>query len=117
MLEDPAFWALVGLVLFFAIVIYLKVPGMVAAGLDKRATTIRGELDQARKLREEAQALLAEYQRKARDAASEAEEIVVQAESARLKAKSRTNRGRAIRMKGFSFGFTSLRGRGLDTGE
>jgi F-type H+-transporting ATPase subunit b len=78
-LEDATFWAFVGFVLFFAIVIYLKVPGMLAAGLDKRAETIRGELDQARKLREEAQALLAEYQRKAREAASEAEEIVEQA--------------------------------------
>ena len=32
-----AFWALVGLVLFFALLVYLKVPGMVAGGLDKRA--------------------------------------------------------------------------------
>ena len=76
---DPPFWALVGLVLFLAIVVYLKVPGMVTASLDKRARIIRDELDQARKLREEAQALLAEYQRKAREAEAEAEDIVDQA--------------------------------------
>ncbi|MBZ0227452.1 MAG: F0F1 ATP synthase subunit B [Bauldia sp.] len=79
MFEDPAFWALVGLVVFFGIIIYLKVPAMIGGTLDKRAATIRDELDQARRLREEAQALLAEYQRKAREAASEAEEIIDQA--------------------------------------
>jgi F-type H+-transporting ATPase subunit b len=76
---DAPFWALVSLIVFLAIMVYLKVPGMVIAFLDKRAETIRDELDQARKLREEAQALLAEYQRKAREAESEAEEIVDQA--------------------------------------
>ena len=79
MLEDAAFWALVGLILFFALIIYMKVPATVTAALDKRADTIRTELDQARKLREEAQALLAEYQRKARDAEAEVEEIIDQA--------------------------------------
>ena len=79
MFEDPAFWALVGLVIFFGVVIYLKVPGMIGGILDKRAQTIRDELEQARRLREEAQALLAEYQRKAREAENEAEEIIDQA--------------------------------------
>jgi F-type H+-transporting ATPase subunit b len=59
--------------------IYLKVPGMVTESLDKRATTISEELDHARKLREEAQTLLAEYQRKAREAETEAAEIIDQA--------------------------------------
>lgn len=76
---DAAFFALVGLILFFALLIYLKVPGTLAGGLDKRAAAIKHELDEARRLREEAQGLLAEYQRKARDAAAEAEEIVDQA--------------------------------------
>jgi F-type H+-transporting ATPase subunit b len=79
MLEDPTFWALVALVLFFALLIYLKVPGTVTGALDKRAETITNELDDARRLREEAQALLAEYQRKGREAESEAEEIIDQA--------------------------------------
>lgn len=79
MLEDPTFWALVGLILFFAVIIYMKVPGKITGGLDNRAETIRTELEQARKLREEAQALLAEYQRKAREAEAEVEEIIDQA--------------------------------------
>lgn len=79
MLEDPTFWALVGLILFLALIIYMKVPGKVTGGLDNRAETIRTELEQARRLREEAQALLAEYQRKAREAEAEVEEIIDQA--------------------------------------
>jgi F-type H+-transporting ATPase subunit b len=79
MLEDATFWALVGLILFLALIVYMKVPGKITAALDNRAETIRTELEQARKLREEAQALLAEYQRKAREAEAEVEEIIDQA--------------------------------------
>jgi F-type H+-transporting ATPase subunit b len=79
MLEDATFWALVALVIFLAIMVYLKVPGIVTSALDKRADTIRKELDEARRLREEAQALLADYQRKGREAEAEAEEIIDQA--------------------------------------
>lgn len=79
MLEDATFWALVALVLFLALMVYLKVPGVVTSSLDKRADTIRKELDDARRLREEAQTLLAEYQRKGREAEAEAEEIIDQA--------------------------------------
>jgi len=76
---DATFWALVGLVLFFALITWIKVPGKVGAALDKRADTIRQELEEARKLREEAQALLAEYQRKRHEAEEEAEAIVAEA--------------------------------------
>ncbi|MCP4382369.1 MAG: F0F1 ATP synthase subunit B [Hyphomicrobiales bacterium] len=79
MLEDPTFWALIGLVLFLGLLVYMKVPGAITGALDKRAVSISEELDQARKLREEAQSLLADYQRKAREAESEAEEIIDQA--------------------------------------
>lgn len=73
---DATFWATVALAVFIGLMFYLKVPGKVTGALDKRADDIRNELDQARKLREEAQALLAEYQRKRRDAEKEAEAIV-----------------------------------------
>ena len=79
MLEDATFWALIALVIFLAGMLYLKVPGMVTSALDKRAETIQTELDEARRLREEAQALLADYQRKGREAEGEAEEIIEQA--------------------------------------
>lgn len=52
----------------------------VFAGLDTRAAQIKAKLDEARKLREDAQALLADYQRKQRDALQEAAAIVAHAE-------------------------------------
>lgn len=91
MLSDPAFWALVGLILFLGIMLYLRVPTTVTGALDRRADAIRDELQQARTLREEAQAVLAEYQRRAREAESEAEEIVDQA---RREAEAITNEAR-----------------------
>ena len=64
MLRDPATWIAVAFILFIALGIYLKVPAMLAKMLDERADKISKELAEARKLREEAQALLAEYQKK-----------------------------------------------------
>ena len=59
--------------------VYLKVPGMIAKALDARADKIRHELDEARRLREEAQQLLAEYQSKRKEAEQEAADIVAAA--------------------------------------
>ena len=72
-------WALAGLLIFLALVVYLKAPGMVAKSLDARADRIREDLDEARRLREEAQQLLAEYQRKRKEAEQEAGDIVAAA--------------------------------------
>jgi F-type H+-transporting ATPase subunit b len=89
---DATFFALVGLILFFALIAYLKVPGMVAKSLDERAGRIQRELDEARSLREEAQRLLAEYQRRREEAEAEAEGIVEQAkrDAAHIAAEART---------------------------
>lgn len=76
---DATFWALVGLIIFLGIVVYLKVPAMLAKSLDERAAKISKELDEARTLREEAQALLAEYHRKRKEAEKEASDIVAAA--------------------------------------
>lgn len=76
---DATFWAFVALVIFLGIVFYMKVPGMMGKSLDERANRIRNELDEARRLREEAQQLLAEYQRKRKEAEQEAGEIVAAA--------------------------------------
>ena len=73
---DATFWATVALVLFFVVIAYFKVPGLLMKGLDDRSEKIRGELEEARRLREEAQQLLAEYQRKRKEAESEAESII-----------------------------------------
>lgn len=76
---DATFWAFVALVIFLGIVFYMKVPGMIGKSLDERANRIRNELEEARRLREEAQQLLAEYQRKRKEAEQEAGEIVAAA--------------------------------------
>ena len=76
---DAAFWVGAAFVLFVGILVYLKVPGMLTGALDERAKKISDDLDQARELREEAQVLLATYQRKQRDALKEAEEIIAHA--------------------------------------
>lgn len=73
------FWVLVSFLLFFAILYYYGVPKMITGALDDRAEKIRKELDDARRLREEAQQLLADYQRKAREADEEAKTIIDQA--------------------------------------
>lgn len=76
---DATFWALIGLILFLAILVYFGVPGMIAKALDARAERIRHDLDEARRLRDEAQQLLAEYQRKRKEAEQEAGDIVAAA--------------------------------------
>jgi F-type H+-transporting ATPase subunit b len=79
MLQMAEFWVAVAFVAFVLILLYYKVPALIAKTLDDRATAIRKELDEARRLREEAQDLLADYQRKHRNAGQEAEAIVEQA--------------------------------------
>lgn len=79
LLLSETFWALIALFIFIGIVLYLKVPAMVGKALDDRADRIRNELEEARKLREEAQQILAEYQRKRKEAEQEAADILVAA--------------------------------------
>jgi len=79
MFADTTFWVGVGFLIFIGILVWKKVPAMIAAALDDRAAKIRSDLDQAARLREDAQALYADYQRKQRDALKEAEEIVAHA--------------------------------------
>jgi F-type H+-transporting ATPase subunit b len=69
-------WVLVSFILFVALLLYLKVPAMVAKMLDERAAKIAKELEEARKLREEARALLSSYEAKRAEAEKDAAEIV-----------------------------------------
>ena len=89
---DATFWSLVGLILFLVLIAYLKVPGMITKSLDDRADKIRDELNEARRLREEAQSLLADYQRKRQEAESEAEAIVTEAREEADRLTAETNR-------------------------
>lgn len=81
LLQDTTFWAFVGLVLFFVVIIVFGAPKMITKALDDRADRIRTELDEARRLREEAQELLASYKRKQAEAAKNAEGIIRQAKA------------------------------------
>jgi F-type H+-transporting ATPase subunit b len=91
---DSTFWATVGLFIFVGLLVYFGVPKMISRSLDERANRISNELDEARKLREEAQQLLAEYQRKRKEAEQEAQDIVAaakrEAEAISQEAKVRT---------------------------
>jgi F-type H+-transporting ATPase subunit b len=89
-LQDPAFWAAVAFVIFIAATAK-PISRLLTAGLDKRADKIRSDLEEAEKLREEAQDLLASYQRKQRDALAEAEAIIAHAgeEAERLAVQER----------------------------
>lgn len=91
MFSDPKFWVAVSFILFMALIIRFKVPSRIATALDARGQAIAKEIEEARKLRDEAQALLASYQRKQRDAEKEAQAIVTEAraESERLAAETR----------------------------
>jgi F-type H+-transporting ATPase subunit b len=90
MLYTPEFWVAVSFLLFVGILIKMGVPALVTKALDDRADTVRKELDQARRLREEAQDLLADYQRKQRAADDEAKAIIEEArrEAEAMKAES-----------------------------
>ncbi|SDW10038.1 F0F1 ATP synthase subunit B family protein [Roseicitreum antarcticum] len=72
----------IAFVIFIGILVYYKVPGLLSGLLDKRADGIRADLDEARKLREEAQELRASFERKHVEVQAEAERIVASAKEA-----------------------------------
>jgi F-type H+-transporting ATPase subunit b len=76
---DSSFWVAVPLILFLAFVINKGALKAINASLDKRAEDIKNDLDEARRLREEAQTLLASYNRKQKGAEEQAEAIIEQA--------------------------------------
>ncbi len=90
---DPVFWVMIAFIGFVALLIYYGVPGIVGKALDDRATAIRADLDEARRLRDEAHALLADYQRRSREAEDETKTILEQAkrEGEALAAETRKN--------------------------
>ena len=75
---------LVGFLLFVGLMIWYRVPGLIAGLLDKRSERIKTQLDDARQAREDAQKLLASFERKHAETEREAEAIV---ERARKEAK------------------------------
>lgn len=78
-LGNTNFVVLLAFILFIGVLLYFKVPGLLGGLLDKRADEIQGELDEARALREEAQTLLASYERKHKEVQAQADRIVATA--------------------------------------
>ena len=78
-LSNTDFIVTIAFLLFVGVLFYFKVPGLLAGLLDKRADGIKSELDEARALREEAQSLLASYERKHREVQGQADRIVAAA--------------------------------------
>lgn len=76
---DSSFWVLLAFIIVIGIFARAGLFKSMAAGLDKRANRIADELNEARKMREEAQELLAQYQRRQREAENEAAAIIEQA--------------------------------------
>jgi F-type H+-transporting ATPase subunit b len=81
MLFEAEFWVAVAFVIFMGILAYVSVPAMLARSLDNRGARIKAELDDARRLREEAQAVLAEYQNRRQEAEREAQAIIATAKT------------------------------------
>ncbi len=77
---DPTMWVALAMLAVIALFIWKKVPAMVGGILDKQIAGIKEQLDQATKLRKEAEGIKAEYEAKARTAAADAEAMKANAE-------------------------------------
>lgn len=97
-LKNTDFVVLLAFLLFIGVLFYFKVPGLLAGMLDKRAEGISSELSEARSLREEAQSLLASYERKQKEVQDQADRIVSAArEEAKLAAEqARADLGKSL---------------------
>ncbi len=91
MLHEAEFWVAIGFLIFIAVLLKLGVHRTVLGALDSRTARIQSELDEARRLREEAMAILAQYQRKRHEAEDEAQTIILnaKAEGERLATEAR----------------------------
>lgn len=91
MFQDPTFWVAIAFVLF-VVLTFKPLKNAMMGGLDKKIEAIKAQVDEAARLREEAQSLLAEYERKQAKGTKHAEEIVSaarkDAEDARTRAEA-----------------------------
>jgi F-type H+-transporting ATPase subunit b len=89
---EAEFWVAVSFILFVAVMAYFGAHKFMMKGIDDRRDRIKSELDEAHRLKEEAQALLAQYERKKQEAEREAEEIVksAMAEAERITSEAKT---------------------------
>ncbi|MEE2859465.1 MAG: F0F1 ATP synthase subunit B [Paracoccus sp. (in: a-proteobacteria)] len=97
-LRNTNFIVLLAFIAFIAVLVYYRVPAMLGGLLDKRADGIRNDLDEARRLREDAQEIYASYERRQREVKTQAEQIVANAkrEAEAQAAKARQDLDRSI---------------------
>ncbi|RZJ29558.1 MAG: F0F1 ATP synthase subunit B [Brevundimonas sp.] len=79
-LGNPELWVAIGLILFFGILVWAGVPKLIASQLDLKANTIQAELDEAARLRAEAEALLAQIRAEKAEAEAQAAAMLKAAE-------------------------------------
>ncbi|MDP2086550.1 MAG: ATP F0F1 synthase subunit B [Gemmobacter sp.] len=79
-LANTNFTVLIAFLIFIGVLVYFKVPGLLAGLLDKRAAKIQDDLETARRLREDAKTLVASYDRKLKEAKEQVERIVANAQ-------------------------------------
>jgi F-type H+-transporting ATPase subunit b len=92
LLTNAEFWIAVAIVILAGVLIYARVPALATKALDARGQKIQAELDEALRLRQEAEALLASIKSQREAAAKTAAEIVANAEAdaARLRIEAQT---------------------------
>ncbi len=100
---EPETWAAIAFVIFIGGLGYLGVHKTLIASLDQRRDRIKAELDDARRLKDEAVKLLAEYQKRRQQADAEAADIIdgakAEAERLAIEAKARVEEFVARRTK------------------
>ena len=89
---EPEFWVAVSFFIFIGVLVYLGIHKKVVSALDARALRISKELEEARRLREEAEKVLADYRRKLGDVVTEVDNIKKPASE--TKAASASKRGK-----------------------
>jgi F-type H+-transporting ATPase subunit b len=92
LLSEAEFWVGVGLLVFFGLLVFLKVPQKLLGALDGKAASIQAELDEAVRIRQEAQELLTSLKAQRVEAEAQAKAMLVEAEAEakRLEAEAKT---------------------------
>jgi len=92
LIYEPETWVAIAFLIFVGILLKLGVPNLLFKALDDRSARIKAELDEALKLRKEAEGVLAEYRRRQGEAEKTAESIILNArvEADRMAAEAQT---------------------------
>lgn len=88
--QDPTYWVAIGFALFMGIFLRYLAP-MITRGLDKRSDAIRNQLEQASKLRSEAEAVLEEFRKRQTELEIEAARIVEEAKQEAIQMRKKAS--------------------------